>query len=121
MKRCIKEVLVLIRNFFGLQDYKEHNDDTTVHFEVIMSEENLLMAKQEGLLQKFKLTTKISTSNMHLFDSNGTIKKYETPEQSMKSDLVVKIKLISRYITISLYLHFFFSLYSSGGVLSFET
>ncbi|KAJ9671211.1 hypothetical protein PVL29_027276 [Vitis rotundifolia] len=46
------------------QDYKEFLDN------IIMSEENLLMAKQEGLPQKFKLTTKISTSNMHLFDSN---------------------------------------------------
>lgn len=40
------------------------------------------MAKQEGLLKKFKLTTTISTSNMHLFDSKGVIKKYDTPEQS---------------------------------------
>ena len=47
------------------------------------------MPKQEGLLQKFKLTTKISTSNMHLFDSNGTIKKYETLEQSMNRDFVI--------------------------------
>ena len=65
-----------------LQDYREHNDDTTVHFEVILSEENLIMAKQEGLLKKFKLTTTISTSNMHLFDQNGVIKKYDTPEES---------------------------------------
>lgn len=66
-----------------MQDYKEHNDDTTVHFEVILSEENLAMAKQEGLLKKFKLTSTISTSNMHLFDPKGVIKKYDTPEQSM--------------------------------------
>ncbi|CAL5366230.1 unnamed protein product [Camellia sinensis] len=65
-------------------DYREHNDDTTVHFEVIMSEENLIMAKQEGLLKKFKLTTTISTSNMHLFDPKGVIKKYETPEQILE-------------------------------------
>ena len=39
-------------------------------------------AKLEGLEKKFKLTTTISTSNMHLFDSNGIIKKYDTPEQS---------------------------------------
>ncbi|XP_028062773.1 DNA topoisomerase 2-like isoform X1 [Camellia sinensis] len=67
-----------------LEDYREHNDDTTVHFEVIMSEENLIMAKQEGLLKKFKLTTTISTSNMHLFDPKGVIKKYETPEQILE-------------------------------------
>ncbi|XAR54371.1 DNA topoisomerase (ATP-hydrolyzing) [Bertholletia excelsa] len=67
-----------------IKDYKEYNDDTTVHFEVILSEENMNMAKQEGLLKKFKLTTTISTSNMHLFDWNGVIKKYDTPEQVLE-------------------------------------
>ncbi|PSS24455.1 DNA topoisomerase [Actinidia chinensis var. chinensis] len=67
-----------------IKDYREHNDDTTVHFEVILSEENLIMAKQEGLLKKFKLTTTISTSNMHLFDQNGVIKKYDTPEEILE-------------------------------------
>ncbi|RVW87704.1 DNA topoisomerase 2 [Vitis vinifera] len=79
-----------------IKDYKEHNDDTTVHFEVIMSEENLLMAKQEGLLQKFKLTTKISTSNMHLFDSNGTIKKYETPEQILEEFFHLRLEFYEK-------------------------
>lgn len=40
------------------------------------------VAKQEGLMKKFKLTTSISTSNMHLFDPRGVIKKYDNPEQS---------------------------------------
>ncbi|PSS09980.1 DNA topoisomerase [Actinidia chinensis var. chinensis] len=67
-----------------IKDYREHNDDTTVHFEVILSEENLILAKQEGLLKKFKLTTTISTSNMHLFDQNCVIKKYDTPEEILE-------------------------------------
>ncbi|PPR98423.1 hypothetical protein GOBAR_AA22235 [Gossypium barbadense] len=57
------------------------NDDRTVHFEVFMTEENMMLAKQEGLMKKFKLTTTVSTSNMHLFDSRGMIKKYDTPEE----------------------------------------
>ena len=68
---------------FLLQEFRDHTDDTTVYLDIIMSEENLLMAKQEGLLKKFKLTTTISTSNMHLFDSQGIIKKFDNPEQSM--------------------------------------
>jgi DNA topoisomerase-2 len=58
-------------------------DDVTVDFDIFLTEENLFRAKQEGLLKKFKLTTSISTSNMHLFDPEGVIKKYDTPEQSM--------------------------------------
>lgn len=64
------------------QGFRQYSDDTTVHFEVSMSEEKMMLAKQEGLLKKFKLTSSISTSNMHLFDSTGFIKKYDTPEQS---------------------------------------
>lgn len=58
-------------------------DDVIVEFDIYLSEENFTRAKQEGLLKKFKLTTTISTSNMHLFDPKGVIKKYDTPEQSM--------------------------------------
>lgn len=43
----------------------------------------MMIARQEGLLKKFKLTTSISTSNMHLFDPTGVIKRYDNPEQSM--------------------------------------
>ena len=40
------------------------------------------IAKEEGLVKKFKLTTTIGTTNMDLFDSDGKIRKYDTPEQS---------------------------------------
>jgi DNA topoisomerase-2 len=73
----------LILYCFVIQDFREHNTDTKVHFELTLSEENMAIALAEGLVKKFKLTTTISTSNMHLFDSKGIIKKYDTPEQSM--------------------------------------
>jgi DNA topoisomerase II len=40
------------------------------------------LALQEGVEKRFKMTTSISTTNMHLFDANGVIKKYDTPERS---------------------------------------
>ncbi|EOY18139.1 Topoisomerase II isoform 3 [Theobroma cacao] len=67
-----------------IKEFRQYSDDTTVEFEVILTEENMMVAKQEGLLKKFKLTTTISTSNMHLFDSKGMIKKYDTPEQILE-------------------------------------
>ena len=51
-----------------------------MEFELILTEQNMNIAKQEGLEKKFKLTTTIGTTNMHLFDSNGKIRKYDTPE-----------------------------------------
>ncbi|XP_057978601.1 DNA topoisomerase 2 isoform X2 [Malania oleifera] len=79
-----------------IKDYREHNDDTSVHFEVILSEEHLTMAKQEGLLKKFKLTTTISTSNMHLFDPRGLIKKYDTPEQILEDFFPLRLEFYQK-------------------------
>ncbi|KAL3726570.1 hypothetical protein ACJRO7_031468 [Eucalyptus globulus] len=67
-----------------VKEFRQYSDDVTVHFEVMLTEENMMIAKQEGLLKKFKLTSTISTSNMHLFDSNGVIKKYDSPEQILE-------------------------------------
>ncbi|KAJ6424702.1 hypothetical protein OIU84_025461 [Salix udensis] len=67
-----------------VKDFRKYGDDAAVVFEVQLSEENMMAAKQEGLLKKFKLTTSISTSNMHLFDSAGVIKKYDNPEQILE-------------------------------------
>lgn len=65
-----------------MQDFREYNDDTNVDFEISLSEKTLSAAKEEGLAKKFKLTTTISTSNMHLFYPKGVLKKYKTPEES---------------------------------------
>lgn len=65
-----------------IEGFSNYSDGNIVHFLVSLTEENLSAVKREGLLKRFKLTTTISTSNMHLFDPRGVIKKYETPEQS---------------------------------------
>ncbi|XP_020113224.1 DNA topoisomerase 2-like [Ananas comosus] len=79
-----------------IKDYREHNDDTTVHFEVTLTEENLNIALQEGLEKKFKLTTTIGTTNMHLFDSNGVIKKYDTPEQILEDFFHLRLEFYEK-------------------------
>ena len=53
-----------------------------MEFDVILSPQNMNIAKQEGLEKKFNLITTIGTSNMHLSDSDGEIQKYDTPEDS---------------------------------------
>ncbi|PIA48452.1 hypothetical protein AQUCO_01400799v1 [Aquilegia coerulea] len=67
-----------------IERYTNQSDNRTVHYDVNMAEDKLLAAKQEGLLKKFKLTTSLSTSNMHLFDRKGVIKKYDSPEQILE-------------------------------------
>jgi DNA topoisomerase II len=65
-----------------IKDFKENHTDTTVAFTVICSKENIdkFEADPKGLHGKFKLTGSISTSNMNLFDADGRIAKYNSPE-----------------------------------------
>ena len=46
-----------------------------------MSEKGMQKAEEQGLMEFFKLTTKINTSNMMCFDFDGKIKKYNSPEE----------------------------------------
>ncbi|GLJ21974.1 hypothetical protein SUGI_0411630 [Cryptomeria japonica] len=67
-----------------IMELDNHSTDTRVRFEIALSEEKMTNALQEGLSKRFKLTTTISTSNMHLFDAKGAIQRYETPEQILE-------------------------------------
>lgn len=66
-----------------LQAYTNLGNDSNIEIQVELSEENLNVAKQKGLVEKFGLTRRISIKNMHLHNRDGIIKKYDTPEQSM--------------------------------------
>ncbi|MCO5602032.1 hypothetical protein L7F22_056159 [Adiantum nelumboides] len=79
-----------------IKDYKEHSTDTEVKFEVHLSEENMAEAIAEGLCRKFKLNTTISTSNMHLFDAEGHIQKFNSPEQILEAFFTVRLELYVR-------------------------
>lgn len=53
--------------------------------------------KQEvGLLKKFKLATTISTSNMMLFDPQGQIKKYDTPEDILREFFDLRLEYYTK-------------------------
>jgi DNA topoisomerase-2 len=64
-----------------LRDYQEHHTDTTVHFVLKISKENMRAAEAEGIEKKFKLATTISLANMVCFDNHFGIRKYSTPEE----------------------------------------
>jgi DNA topoisomerase-2 len=67
-----------------IKGYKEYHTDTTVHFEITMSEKSMKEAEEVGLYKKFQLQRNLSISNMHLFNAQGQIVKYDTPEQIMR-------------------------------------
>ncbi|XP_061355675.1 DNA topoisomerase 2-like [Gastrolobium bilobum] len=79
-----------------IEDFRQNGDDATVDIEVRLKLEKLAMVRQEGLLKKFKLTSTISTSNMHLFDAEGKIKKYENPEQILEEFFPLRLDYYER-------------------------
>jgi DNA topoisomerase II len=46
-----------------------------------MVAKELEKAEEQGLIEYFKLTNKLNTSNMICFDFDGKIKKYSSPEE----------------------------------------
>ena len=46
-----------------------------------MAAKDVEKAEEQGLIEFFKLTGKLNTSNMICFDFDGKIKKYNSPEE----------------------------------------
>ncbi|RDA91634.1 hypothetical protein CP533_0054 [Ophiocordyceps camponoti-saundersi (nom. inval.)] len=67
-----------------IKDYKEFNDHKTVHFEIQVDEKHVGKVVEEGLLERFKLTKQVATSNLVAFDTRGQIRKYEKVEDIME-------------------------------------
>lgn len=75
----------------SIKDYKEYHTDTTVRFEITMSEEQMAAAEAIGFTKKFKLESSTTTSNMTLFDSEGRLKKYSTAEQILTDFFEIRL------------------------------
>ncbi|KAJ4270323.1 DNA topoisomerase 2 [Fusarium torreyae] len=67
-----------------IKDYKEFNDHSTVHFEIAVDEKHMGKVLEEGVLERFKLTKQVATSNLVAFDSRGQIRKYEKVEDILE-------------------------------------
>lgn len=65
-----------------IKDYVKNCTDTIIDIKLILTKENMdEMMDGSNVYKKLNLETYISTENMHLFDSNGKIKKYENQYQ----------------------------------------
>ncbi|KAL1190676.1 DNA topoisomerase 2 [Cardamine amara subsp. amara] len=75
-----------------LQDHRNYSNTVSVEFDLKLTKQNMAAARKEGFLKTFKLTTTISTSNMHLFDKEGVLKKYATPEQILEEFFELRLE-----------------------------
>jgi len=76
-----------------LEDYQEYHSEKSVHFELSLSSEGQLHADKDNLEKVFKLRSSISMNNMMLFDSDGKIKKYDTPKDILQDFAQVRLKM----------------------------
>jgi DNA topoisomerase-2 len=87
-----------------LQDYKEHHDNTNVHFVITMAAKDVEKAEEQGLVEFFKLTSKVNTSNMICFDFDGKIRKYDTPEEILETFYPMRLAYYQkRKVCLTLY------------------
>ncbi|GAB5354226.1 hypothetical protein AAMO2058_000101500 [Amorphochlora amoebiformis] len=67
-----------------VKNFRENHTDNTVSFTVDMTEEKITSVERTGLKKFMKLNSSLSTSNIVLFDSNGQLHRYNSPEDILK-------------------------------------
>lgn len=92
-KAKLEDVIASDKTPSFIKDYKEFNDHKTVHFVIEMDDKHREAAVREGLLEKFKLTTTVSTTNLVAFDTNGMIRKYANAEEIMEEYYHYRLKM----------------------------
>ena len=76
-----------------IKDFKENHTDTTVSFTITAKKELIdkFEKDKDGLEGKFKLRSRINTTNMNVFDKHGRIVKFKSPEALMDSFFNVRL------------------------------
>ena len=83
-KSKLEDVIRAEKSPSWIKDYKEFNDHKTVHFVIQLEDKHMKTALDEGLLERFKLTKALGTTNLVAFDVNGQIRKYEKVEDILE-------------------------------------
>ena len=76
-----------------VKDFKENHTDTTVRFTVTTTES---IVGACDLVKKFKLESSVNTSNMHMFDMEGHIRKFEGPTDVMRAFFPVRLEFYGK-------------------------
>ncbi|EST09519.1 Toprim domain protein [Kalmanozyma brasiliensis GHG001] len=74
-----------------IKDYKEYHTESTVNFIVELTTKGQAEIAEKGPDAFFKLSCQISTTNMVLFDQDGKIKKYSSPEEILEEFYLLRL------------------------------
>jgi DNA topoisomerase-2 len=75
------------KNNLNLINYSANNTDTKVHFTLKFSE----LPDEEEFEKKFHMVKSIHTGNMHLYDKDGVIKRYENTHEILEDYYHVRL------------------------------
>ncbi len=94
-----KKVLTIDSNKYFVKDYDSSTFPTQCQFDITFANKTVvdeLMTNPEQLYKKLRLTSTLSTNNMHLFNIKGTITKYESPEQIITEYSEIRLDLYGK-------------------------
>ena len=81
----------------NIVSYTSNNTDETVEFTIIFEEEKLnKIIKKKEIYTKLKLVSRISTNNMWLYNYNGIIKKYTSPQDILSEFYQVRLDMYTK-------------------------
>jgi len=77
-----KEFLESLIESNEIIDFKNNCDDTSINFKIVMQKSVIdEIIQKDEVVKKLKLSTSISTTNMHVFDEQCKIRKISCPEE----------------------------------------
>jgi len=79
-----------------ISEFREYHTENTVHFSLSMLPDKVAQAEGRGLEKFLHLKSTITTTNMHLFDASGKLKKYESPEEILRDFAKVRLELYGK-------------------------
>lgn len=81
----------------NIVSYTSNNTDETVEFTIIFEEAKLdKLIKKKEIYTKLKLVSRISTNNMWLYNYNGIIKKYTSPQDILSEFYQVRLDMYTK-------------------------
>ncbi|OAA65714.1 DNA topoisomerase 2 [Niveomyces insectorum RCEF 264] len=95
-KSKLEEVIRAEKSPSWIKDYREFNDHKNVHFVIQMDEKHMKAALDEGLIERFKLSKTMGTTNLVAFDVNGQIRRYEKVEDILEEFYNYRIKVYTQ-------------------------
>ena len=91
-----KAYLLTLQNKGLINTLREYHSETDVKFQVKLTDKGVSLLQQQSPDKALKLTSSISTKNMHLFDTNGRVKKYTLPDEMLEEFFDVRLDLYKR-------------------------